>query len=318
MKIGIIGTGAVGAACALSVIQRGCARELVLWDRTRQRAKAVATDMRYGAPLLPAINIRDGDFEDLAGAALVMITAGINEKTGGATNRADPVGRLRLLQTNARVYEEIVPQLVKVAPQAVILVVTDPPDPLADLARNLAGHDSVLSTGTFLDSLRFRVHLAQELGVAAASVEAYVVGEHGMSAVFLWYSARVGGTPIRDVLGTRREEFDAFRLRIENDVRYANIAIIEGNQASQYGIGMVSARIAEAVIRDEQAVIPIGSYNPKLGVTLSLPSIVGRPGVREILDPETTEEERQALRHSAETLSHALEQITAGRKKPAA
>jgi L-lactate dehydrogenase len=317
MKIGIIGTGAVGSACALSVLHCGCARELVLWDRTRARARAVATDMRYGAPLSPAIDIRDGDFEDLDDAALVMITAGVNEKTGGATNRADPAGRLRLLQTNAGVYEEIVPRLVQVAPHAVILVVTDPPDPLADLARNLAGHDWVLSTGTFLDSLRFRVHLAQELGVAAASVEAYVVGEHGTSEVFLWYSARVGGTPIRDVLGTRKEDFDAFRRRIENDVRYANITIIEGNQASQYGIGMVSARIAEAIVRDEHTVIPIGCYNPKFGLTLSLPSIVGRSGVGGILDPEMTDEERQGLQRSAENLRHALEQVTA-RKKPAA
>jgi L-lactate dehydrogenase len=109
MKIGIIGTGSVGAACTLATIMRGCAREIVLLDKVQSRAKAVATDMRYGLPLSPVMDVRDGDYEDLAGSALVMITAGINEKAGGATDRNDPAGRLRLLATNAKVYEEIVP-----------------------------------------------------------------------------------------------------------------------------------------------------------------------------------------------------------------
>ncbi len=306
MKIGIVGSGAVGSACALSVILRGFARELVLVNRTRRRATAVATDMLYGTPLSPAIDVRDGDYEDFADAQVVMITSGVNEKTGGATNRADTAGRLRLLETNAKVYEEIVPRVVKAAPDAVILVVTDPPDPLADLARDLAGHDHVLSTGTFLDSLRFRVHLAQKLNVNASSVEAMVVGEHGTSAVFLWSAARVAGIPIADVLGQRGEGFEAFRKAVEHEVRYANITIIEGSDASQFGIGMVSARIAEAIVRDEHMVIPIGFYQPKFGVTLSLPSIVGRPGVLRVLEPAMTEDERIGLQRSAEKLKQAL------------
>src|SRR5208337_3214257 len=137
-----------------------------------------------------------GDYPDLADAVLVIITAGINEKTGGATDRSDPAGRLKLLDVNAAVYREIVTSVVAVAPQALLLVVTDPPDPLADLARQLAGHERVLSTGTFLDSMRFRLHLARRLKVNPMYVEAQVVGEHGTSQVFLWSSARVAGTPI--------------------------------------------------------------------------------------------------------------------------
>ena len=305
MKIGIVGVGAVGTACALASIMRGATREIVLLDRTRKRAAAVATDMRYGTPLSPVTEIRDGDYEDLAGAALIMITAGVNEKTGGATDRNDPAGRLKLLDENVKVYEEIVPQIARAAPNAVLLVVTDPPDPLADHARRLAGHERVLSTGTYLDSLRFRVHLARELGVSPASVEALVVGEHGTSEVFLWSSARVGGVPILDEIerrGLRRQEF---RKRIEADVRYANITIIEGNNASQYGIGMVSARIAEIILRDERAVIPIGSYHEAYGATLSLPSIVGRDGIVEVIEPDMSDDERQALRRSAETIGQA-------------
>src|SRR6266850_599548 len=135
MKIGVIGAGAVGSACLLSSILRGVAREIVLVNRDRKRAKAVVTDMQYGAALSPLVEIRDGDYPDLAGAALVMITAGVNEKTGGATNRNDPAGRLKLLESNAGIYRQILPEISNAAPDAVILVVTDPPDPLADVVR---------------------------------------------------------------------------------------------------------------------------------------------------------------------------------------
>lgn len=305
MKVGIIGTGAVGSACALALVMRGCARHIVLVDRTRRRAKAVATDIRYGAPLSPLSNIIDGDYQDLAGAALIMITAGVNEKTGGATDRNDPSGRLKLLDANAAVYEDVVPRAVRAAPDAVLLVVTDPPDPLADLARALARHDRVLSTGTFLDSLRFRVHVAERLDVSPNSVEAQVLGEHGTSQVYLWSSARVAGVPLLDALAQRNIPVEQFRQSIEQEVRFANISIIEGNNASQFGIGMVSARIAEIVLRNERAVIPVGCFNPKYGATISLPSILGRGGVAQILEPEMSEDEQSALLRSAETLKKA-------------
>lgn len=323
MKVGIIGAGAVGSACALALVMRGAAREVVLVDRTRQRAQAVATDIRYGTPLSPLVDIRDGDFHDLAGAALVMITVGVNEKTGGAIDRSDATGRLKLLDTNRGIFESLVPRIVEAAPDAVILVVTDPPDPLADIARSLARHDRVLSTGTYLDSLRFRVHLAARLGVSPGSVDAMVLGEHGTSEVYLWSSARVGGCPAIEALAQRDLPIENLRESIERDVRYANIAIIEGNDASQYGIGMVSARIAEIVLRDEGAVIPIGCYNPAYGVTLSLPAIVGRRGVVGILEPAMTADERQALQRSADTLRSALAHVggakhqDAGRQMPA-
>jgi L-lactate dehydrogenase len=284
------------------MVTRGSARTIVILDRTRKRAKAVATDLRYGAPLCPKSSVVDGDYEDLDDAELVMITAGINEKAGGATDRSDPQGRLRLLEKNTEIYRDIVPKIVRAAPRAVLLVITDPPDPLADIARSSAGHDRVLSTGTFLDSLRFRVHLAEHFGVDANQVEAQVIGEHGVSQVFLWSSARIAGVSIGKLIKQRRETFEKVRKQIEDSVRYANITIIEGNDASQFGIGIVSARIAEMILRDERAVIPIGSYHERLGVTLSLPSIVGREGVVGSFEPEMSPEERQALEASAANL----------------
>jgi L-lactate dehydrogenase len=309
MKLGIVGTGNVGCSIALAAVTRGSAREVVLVNRTSKTAEAVATDIRYGAPFCPKVEISHGDYEALAGAGVVLITSGVNEKTGGATDRNDPRGRLRLLEMNASIYQVIVPQIVRAAPKAVLVAVTDPPDPLADIARVAAGHDRVMSTGTFLDSLRFRVHLGKHFGVDPAHVEAQVVGDHGTSQVFLWSSARIAGVPVTALLEERGEKLDDVRTQLEKDVRYANITIIEGHDASQYGIGIVSARIAEMVLRDERAAIPVGSHQRAFGVTLSMPSIVGRVGVVAVLQPNLTPEERSGLQRSAQSLKSALESI---------
>jgi L-lactate dehydrogenase len=306
MKLGIVGTGNVGCAIALAAVTRGSAREIVLVNRTRKTAEAVATDLSYGTPLTGKVDISDGDYADLAECGVVLITSGVNEKTGGATDRSDPQGRLKLLDKNAVIYRDIVPRIVRAAPEAVLVAVTDPPDPLADIARQAAGHDRVLSTGTFLDSLRFRLHLGRHFGVDPAQVEAQVIGDHGTSQVFLWSSARVAGVPVAHLLAKRSEKLADVRAQLEKDVRYANITIIEGRDASQYGIGIVSARIAEIVLADEHAAIPIGSYHRGFGVTLSLPSVVGRTGVISVLEPELSAEERAGLEKSAQALRAAL------------
>jgi L-lactate dehydrogenase len=312
MKVGIVGAGKVGAATALSLIERGgMCREIALVDRESERAAGVATDLRYAAPLSPTVDVTAGDYEALTDAALVIITAGVNELTGGATDRSDPQGRLRLLDTNATVYADVVPRVVAVAPQAVLMVVTDPPDPLADLTRRLAGHDLVFSTGTLIDSLRFRVHLAERLGVRPRDVQALVVGEHGTSEVFLWSSASVGGILAVDLLGEADQPIDELKQQIEDDVRYANIAIIEGIGASQYGIGAISARLAEAVLRDERAVLPVAAYAPRYQVTLSLVAVLGANGVQQIHEPAMTDAERTALERSAAALREAAQRVLA-------
>ena len=309
MKIGIIGAGAVGSACLTALVQRRVAREIVVVNRDRKKAKGLVTDVQYGAVLSPGTELRDGDYADLKGAALVMITAGVNEKTGGATDRNDPAGRLRLLDKNVDIYKDVVPRLHASAPEAIALVVTDPPDPLADAVRKLE-HERVLSSGTYLDSLRFKFHLGQRLKVSPASVDAQILGEHGTSAVFVWSSATVAGRPIRECLSqSSSQSWDEFRRDIEQQVRFANIAIIEGIGASQHGIGIVSARIAEIILRDERTVIPIGSYQRQYGVTLSLPSVLGREGVAQLFEPAMSAEEHEALQRSADTLKTAVARI---------
>jgi L-lactate dehydrogenase len=268
------------------------------------------------ATLSPAVDVRSGDYSDLKGVDLVVITAGVNEKTGGATDRNDPAGRLRLLDTNVGVYKDIISKLQSTEPEALALVVTDPPDPLADATRIL-GHRRVISSGTYLDSLRFRFHLGRRFGVSPSSVDAYVLGEHGTSEVFVWSSASVAGVPI-SVLLARLPDRDPEKIHseIEDEVRYANISIIEGIGASQYGIGMVTARIAEIIARDERIVIPIGCYNPKYGVTLSLPGVVGRKGVLEAIEPELSADEREKLARSADRLKAALRRINVSAREP--
>ncbi|MGN6751341.1 MAG: lactate/malate family dehydrogenase [Intrasporangium sp.] len=253
MKVGVIGVGAVGSAATMALLARGCAREIVLVDQNTARANGVALDMDYGLPLLPPVDLRSGGAADLAGADLLIITAGVNEAAGGATDRSDPSGRLRLLARNAAIYRGLVPELVAAAPAATIMVVTDPPDPLAELTRVLAGHGRVFSTGTVLDSLRFRVHLGRVLRLSAGDVQAHVVGEHGTSEVLLWSSANVAGVPVLDILTRHGGRVEDIREDVESQIRYANISIIEGTGASQYGIGAVVARLSEAVLRDEQA-----------------------------------------------------------------
>jgi L-lactate dehydrogenase len=310
-KVGVVGVGGVGQACAFALVLRGSAREVVLVDRTAAKATAVATDMRYGAPLSPAVDITAGDWSDLAGAGVVLICAGVNEKGGGATDRNDPKGRLKLLETNAAVFRDVVPRIVEAAPDAVLVAVTDPPDPLADLTRSLAGHDRVLSTGTTIDTLRFRVHVAAELGVHPSAVEGQVVGEHGTTEVMLWSSVRIAGTPLADALslGGSHGSVDDVRERLERDVRFANITIIEGNDASQFGIGVACARVTEAVLRDERAVLPVAAYRERYGVTIALPTVVGREGAAGELMPAMSEEEHRAFQHSVETLRDAAGSI---------
>ncbi len=311
MKVGIVGAGAVGAACLASMALRGSASEIVLVNRNRQRAAGIVTDLQYGTLLGPALVLRAGDYDDLRHAAVVVLTAGTNEKNGGAIDRNDTSGRLRLLSANATVYREIVPKIVAAAPGAILLVITDPPDALADVARQIAGHDRILSSGTFLDSLRFRFELGRRLAVSPNSIQAQVLGEHGTSQVFLWSTACVAGKAIIPSLVPRDTAADDFRGDVEEAVRYANIAIIEGTGASQLGIGVVAARIVEIIARDERAVVPIGAYSNEYGVTLTLPARLGRDGVSAIIMPTLSSEEDHRLGQSASVLRQALKTINA-------
>jgi L-lactate dehydrogenase len=306
-RVAIVGAGAVGQACAFALMLRGSAREIVLIDGSAKRAAGVATDMRYGLPLSPTLAVNAGDWSELAGATVVLICAGVNEKSAGAPNRDDGRGRSRRLEANAAIYCELVPRIVAAAPDAVLLTVSEPADPLADLTRVLAGHDRVLSTGTTIDTLRLRVHVAEELDIHPCAVDGWVVGEHGTTGVMLWSSLRVAGVPLAEALdgNGRRGSAGEVRQRVERAARCSNITIIEGNDASQFGIAVACARITEAILRDERVLLPVAAYREAFGVTIALPTVVGQQGATNELQPSMSDEERGAFEHSAATLRDA-------------
>lgn len=325
MKTGIIGVGFVGTACAKAMLLRGSCHEIVLIDLPEREAhtRGVRNDLSHGEPLCQGTRLTVGTYADLQDASVVLITAGINERAGGAIDRADPWGRQRLLPRNAAVYREIVPQIVEQSPGVPILVVTDPPDTLADVAREEAlkkgAANPIISTGTFLDTLRFRIQVAQQLGCSARSVDGYVLGEHGKTQVYAWSSMRIGGIPVSGLIPPPPKFADAadFERVVEKNVIDANIDIIDATDASQHGIGMVSARIVEAILRDERFVAPVGTWHQDYGVTLSLPSVIGREGIVRVLDrpaPSTEQEskEENSLRASAAYLAEALQRLRDG------
>jgi L-lactate dehydrogenase len=165
-----------------------------------------------------------------------------------------------------------------------------------------------------LDTLRLRVHIAAELGVNPSAVDGLVVGEHGTTEVMLWSSVRVAGVPLADALcqSDPPRSLDGLREHVERAVRFANITIIEGNDASQFGIGAVCARITEAVLRDERVVLPVGAHSRHYGVTIGLPTIVGSHGAAGVLEPSMSEEERRSLERSAESLRAAARSVGVG------
>lgn len=313
MKVGIIGVGFVGTACAKALLLRGSCRSIVLIDTPERAAhtQGVCNDLSHGAVLCPPTQLDIGSYADLADADAVVITAGINEKAGGATNPKDPWGRLRLLPQNTQVYRTIVPRIIESGCHAPIIVVTDPPDPLADVAldvvRRLGASNPVLSSGTYLDSVRFRWQLAKRFGCSPASVDAMVLGEHGKSQVYAWSLARVGGRPVADLVAEQSAPFHAFRDEVQNAVRFANIQIINGTGASQHGIGIVTARIVEAILRDEQLVEPIGFFQDDFGLTLSFPARIGARGVAALPRPALHEEEMNALNAGAALIKKAVQ-----------
>jgi L-lactate dehydrogenase len=229
----------------------------------------------------------------------------VNEKDGGATDRSDDQGRRRLIPANARAYADMIGELREVDPTATVLVVTDPPDPLAALARRLAPGMTILSSGTTIDSLRFRYRIGQELGVPASAVDAVVLGEHGTSAVYAWSTARVGGRRVLDLIEESGEDVETVQSRIREAVTYSNISIIEGIGASQHGIGAVVGQITEAIADDSHAIMPVASYREEYGTFVGLPTVLGRGGAVRVLVPELTPQEQEQLDASAAILREA-------------
>ena len=302
-KVGVIGAGFVGATAAYAMMLNGTCSEIVLIDRDEARAKAEAADIAHGAPLAKGVRAYAGDYPDLKGAALVVIAAGSNQKPGES--------RLNLLARNAAILASIVPQVVQAAPDAVVLLVSNPVDIMTSIARALHPTPSlVMGSGTILDSARFRQLIGERAGVNARYVHSYVMGEHGDSSVMCWSSALIAGMPVATFMRERKIPWDDKIMDdIAHDVRNAALAIIAGKHATYYGIGIAVNSLADAIINDRHAVYTASGGCAFDDVCLSLPRLIGRKGILETLMPPLNKDESVALSHSAQVLYDAQEGV---------
>lgn len=310
-KIGIVGTGMVGATTAYALAMRGIGGELVLVDKNQVRARAEAADILHAVPFAHPIRVTSGDFPDLVNSQVVIIAAGVGQKPGET--------RLQLLERNAAIFRSMIPDVLKYAPEAVLVVATNPVDIMTHLTAQFAAQFGVPATrifgsGTTLDTARFRALLSNLVGVAANNVHGYVIGEHGDSEVVAWSRVTVGVIPLEDFCRAQNIELnETTRQEIEQQVRRAAYSIIEGKGATYYGIGSALARIVSAILDDQRAVLTVCSPIPNIAgvpnVTLALPHIVGREGVLGTLPLPLSPVEETALQASAQIIKAAIDEL---------
>lgn len=311
MKTGIVGSGLVGATAAYALVMRGVGRRVVLVDQNRARAEAEADDIFHAVPFAHPLEVTAGDYADLAGCKVVVVSAGVGQKPGET--------RLELLGRNAKVFKQVIPQILQHAPQAVLLIATNPVDVMTHIAARYAGEvgvpsSRVIGSGTTLDSARLRSLIGRHLEVDSQHIHAYVLGEHGDSEVLPWSLVSVGGIPLNEFCTGREisicpEDYAA----IDEKVRRAAYHIIEGKGATYYGIGSAIARIVEVILQDERSLLtvctPMDDVVGIRDVTVSLPNLVGGEGIIKTFFPNMNEEETAALRASAQVVRSVIEEL---------
>lgn len=312
MKIGIVGSGLVGATAAYALVMQGVGREIILVDLHRARAQAEADDIYHAVPFAEPLEIRAGDYADLAGAAVVVIAAGVGQRPGET--------RLQLLSRNAAVFKQVVPAVLSAAPDAVLVVATNPVDIMTHLTARYAApfgvpSSRVLGSGTTLDTARFRALLARHVGVDSRHIHAHVIGEHGDSEVLAWSTVSVAGIPLEDFCEERGITLnDEVRASIDANVRRAAYHIIEGKGATYYGIGSALARILDVIIHDQRAILTICTPEPDIAgvrnVTVAMPHVLGGQGVIGNHHPlHLSESEQAALQKSAALIRGIIDDL---------
>ena len=307
MKVGIVGAGFVGAAAANALVLRGIPTEIVLVDMDERRAAAEAADIAHVTTFAAPVRVTAGGIEDLAGATVVVLTAGSAQTPGQS--------RLDLLASNAAIVQTVVPDVFRHVPDSLLLVATNPVDVMTSLAERCAGEAGVpagrvLGTGTMLDTARFRQIVAAAIGVDVTHVHAYVVGEHGDSEVLVWSSLDVAGRPLAEFAGAMGVAFsEEDRLRVEDEVINSAARIIQGKGATYYGVAAVVARAVEVILRDRRSIITVSATTPEYGCALSLPRLVSGAGILRELGVSIDDDERLRLERSAEILRGHLAKV---------
>lgn len=311
MKIGIVGCGFVGATAAYAMVMNGVGRELVLVDLNEKRAEAEAADILHAVPFAHNLNVHAGRYVDLAGARVVIMAAGVGQKPGET--------RIQLLERNTAVFEAVIPQIYEHAPDAILIIATNPVDVMTHITARIAAgfgvpSHRVVGSGTTLDTARFRSLLGQAVGVDSTHVHAYVIGEHGDSEVLVWSLTNIGNMPLEDFLALRGRSLEQEkRAAIDEGVRRAAYQIIEGKGATYYGVGSALARITRNVLADRRAIMTVCTPTAEIAgvkdVTVALPRLVGGDGVLETYHLPLNDEETAALAHSAGLIRGLIEEL---------
>ncbi len=310
MKIGIVGAGYVGSTAAYAMTLYGVASEIILCDINEGLARAQAEDILHATPYTQAVRISAGSYRELQGADAIVLSCGVGQRQGES--------RRQLLSRNVRVFEDVVPQVVRAAPQALLVVASNPVDVITHLVAKISSlpPERVIGSGTILDTARFRSLIGEHLGVSARSVHAYVLGEHGDSEVLVWSSAQVGGVPLVEFARqVGRPVLPETMAEIDDRVRNAAYRIIEGKGATYFGIGAGIARIIEAIRDDEGAVLTLAGTTRIAGisgVTFSVPRVIGAKGLAGELWPALSEVEYRALDQSMEQVRATIAELDGG------
>lgn len=302
MKIGIVGTGYVGSTAAFALVMQGVGREIVLVDLDHKRAQAEADDIFHAVPFAQPLQIVSGDYEALAGCSVVIIGAGVGQKPGET--------RLQLLARNAEVFRQVIPSVLKNAPETILIIATNPVDIMTHLAAQYAAEfgvpsHRVIGSGTMLDTARFRALVGRHVGVDARHIHAYVVGEHGDSEVLAWSNVRVGGVPLIEFTKERQISLtDEERSAIDSGVRNAAYNIIDGKGATYYGVASALAYMVDVILHDQRSIMTICTPQTSIAgvdnVTVSMPHMLGGDGVIGTHHPlKLNDDEQQKLNHSA-------------------
>lgn len=310
MKVGIIGSGMVGATSAYAIMMRKAASDIVLIDANEKRAIAEAQDIMHAVPFVAATDIHAGSYEDLKDAKVVVIAAGANQKPGET--------RLMLMEKNASIMKDIISHTAAVNPNVIFLVATNPVDIITHICIEIGKEFGIPSTkiigsGTTLDTARFRSLLGSHIGVDPQHVHAYVIGEHGDSEVLCWSNVDIGGVPLEDFIAHRNIEFnEEIKNRIDNGVRNAAYKIIEGKGSTYYGVAGAIAKLVEVINRDNRAVLTVSAIKDEVegikNVTLSLPHLIGGKGDLGVLPIKLNIKEKMLLKKSAEIIRSKIDE----------
>jgi len=308
-KVAIIGAGNVGSTFAFALMVSGSAREIVIVDRNELRAKGECMDLNHGLSFTRPAKIYSSGFEGCKDADIVVITAGAKQKPGQS--------RIDLVQENVTIFKDIIPRITKYAENAVLLVVTNPVDILTYLTIKISGFpvSRVIGSGTVLDTSRFRYLISEHCNVDPRNVHAYIIGEHGDTEFAVWSNANIAGMVLARYcpVCARHCNYKEELGKIFEDVKNAAYQIIEFKGSTFYAIALALVRIVEAILRDENSVLPVSTviddYYGVKDVCLSTPCLINKSGIAKLIKLELSAQEQEQFKHSADTLKEIIKNI---------